>query len=495
MKNRISIIVLLVCLLSSLCSLSRAQNIEIPHIEKQLLTIADTFRTKYESSSVYLSVANGVNFTYSKDQRCYTLTLPALTDLKTIGNVVRTTDEIARRSSYCSKVLAHTVNQYLVEQLLQIEDSLIKRGGESTAALTLITEVLTSELRYCSRFTDIYYMLDDLKRRHFSSEVITELKALLNQPYRTREEAAVVLASFRPEYTVLDTVGFAEKTSEYKSVLVEHGKILVELNGYREKAKAERMGIDEWLSKNGKSGFKEQLNASLKRKSELENYTNRVKSWIRKAEHSKVTLKQWLDSMQAVQDTLFIKRYTKESLVLWPIVSAIGQNYIRELAPEVEHLMASGSLSDDERGIVKLQLARMQVNDYERAEILRLDSEIKQADGADYGVLKKLFDQLAYINTQESFYATAPLLLNQADYNDLLETVPINARFFVQLKQHIMNLPWNEEMEVKELEKKGAFIFTFNNPWDVNSYLPKDFLKRMHQWMVDNRGGYVLKKE
>ena len=91
-----------------------------------------------------------------------------------------------------------------------------------------------------------------------------------------------------------------------------------------------------------------------------------------------------------------------------------------------------------------------------------------------------------------SFYATAQLLLNENDYNDLITTAPINARFFAQLKQYIQNFPWDEESEIKKLEKKGIYIYSFNDPWDVYNYLPEDFLKQMFEWMISNRGNYEI---
>lgn len=478
-------------LLINACFSSLAQNLD----EKQLFAIADTFITKYQSSKLYLSVDKSINFTFDKYNNYYTLTIPALNDLQTIAIAVKVTDKIGSTSSYCSKILAHELNQYIIEQLVHIEDTLLKQGNESTEALSLIKQTITSELKFCTRFTDSYYLFNKLKRRHYSMDALTAMKALLNHPYKTSEEAKIVLASLKPKYTILDTIGFVEKTYEYKNILLEHDTNIEELNTYKDKAKAANVGIDEWLNINVKSGFKEKFNTNLKRKSLIETYTSNINSWIYNAEKSKTTLKHWLDSMQALQDTVCVRNFIKEPLVLWPLVTAIGQSYLNELGLDIEHLIATGKLSEDEINLAELQLARIQYKEYETEIIHRIENEIKQTNGQDFGALNKLFEKLVYINTQESFYATAPLLLNQNYFNNLFTTVPINAHFFVQLKQFIHNFPWDEEGKIKELEKKDIYIYSFDDPWDVNYYLPNDFLKQMYQWMLANRGKYEIDQE
>ena len=191
MKNIFKSTILFVLLINAYFS-SLAQKPDDINIEKQLFTIADTFRTKYQSSQIYLSVDKSLNFTFDKNNNYYTLTIPALNDLKTIATAVKVTDKIGSTSNYCSKILAHELNQYVIGQLLQIEGTLLKQGNEPTEALTLITQTITSELKFCTRFTYSYYIFNKLKRRHYSPEAITEMKALLNHPYKTSEEAKIV---------------------------------------------------------------------------------------------------------------------------------------------------------------------------------------------------------------------------------------------------------------------------------------------------------------
>lgn len=493
MKNIFNSIILVVLLMIA-CFSSLAQNPDNTNLEKQLLTIAGTFRTKYRYSEVRLTINKEVNLTFDGN-RYYWLSVPALNELRTIATVVNVSDKIGSTSNYCNKILAHEINKYIVGQLMQIEDSLFKQGKEPSNVTLLIKQAIFSELKYCTRFTDSYYIFDKLKKRHYSPEAISEIKALLNHPYKTNEEAKIVLASLKPQYTILDTIGFTDKIKEYKNILVEHDKNLMELNIYKDKAKAANINIKEWLNSNDTTGFEEKFYSSLKRESELESYTRKIGNWMSESQKSKMTLKHWLDSLQAVEDTQFINDYIKESVVLWPVISAIGQSYMKELAPDIEQLIATGILNEDKKNEAMLQLARMQYKEYEKEAIQRIENEIKQTDGSDYGALDKLFEKLVYINTQESFYATAPLLLNQNDFNNLFTTVPINALFFVQLKQHIYNFPWDEKMEIKELEKKEIYIYSFNDPWDVNNYLHKDFLKQIYQWMIANRGKYEIAQE
>lgn len=481
---------LLIVLLVNVSFASRAQQTNDSDIEKQLLTIADTFRTKYQSSQVYLSIDKRLSFTFNEDNY-YNLAIPALNDLKTIAEVLKVADKIGSASNYCGKILAHELNQYVIGQLRQIEDTLLEQGNEPSVALTLIKRSITSELKYCTRFTDSYYIFDKLKRRHYNQEAITEIKALLNHPYKTSEEAKIVLASLKPQYSILDTIGFAEKIKEYKNILREHDQNVVELNTYRAKAKAANRSIEEWLNINDTSGFKEKFNASLKRESELETYTSKINNWIYNAEKSKMTLKHWLDSMQAVEDTQFIKKYTKEPLVLWPVVHAIGQSYMKELAPDIEQLVMSGKLSENDKTQAGIELARMQYKDYEKQVIEQIENEIRLADSTDYSTLSKLFEKLVYINTQESFYATAPLLLNKNIWGDYLNQATIGARIFIQLENYIKNFPFDKKQLIEKVSERGKYDVIVNE-MVIDYELGENFLKQMYQWMIENKRKYEL---
>ncbi len=492
MKNIFKSTILFVLLINA-CFSSMAQKPQDVNIEKQLLTIADTFRTKYRYSEIRLTIDKKVNLTFDGN-RYYWLAIPALNDLKTIATVVKITDKIASTSNYCSKILAHEINQYVIGQLIQIEDTLLKQGNESSEALTLITQTITSELKFCTRFTDSYYIFDKLKRRHYSPEAITEIKTLLNHPYKTSEEAKIVLASLKPQYSVLDTLGFVEKTKEYKNILREYDKNEMELNIYGGKAKAANMSIQEWMSINDTTGFKEKFYSTLKRKSELESYIKKIKSWISESEKSKMTLGLWLDSIQKTEDNQFLKNYTKGYVVLWPVIKAIGQSYLNELAPDIEQLIITGILGKNKKDDAKLQLARIQYKDYEKVAVEQITNEIKSADSTDYGVLDKLFEKLVYINTQESFYATSTLLLNKNIWGDHLNQATIGARIFMQLDNYIKNLPFDKKQLIDKVSERGKYDVIINE-MVIDYELGEPFLKEIYQWMIANRGKYEIAKE
>jgi hypothetical protein len=79
MKNIFKSTILFVLLINAGFS-SLAQKTNDIDIEKQLFTIADTFRTKYWSGQINLSVDKSLNFTFDKNNNYYTLTIPVLND-------------------------------------------------------------------------------------------------------------------------------------------------------------------------------------------------------------------------------------------------------------------------------------------------------------------------------------------------------------------------------------------------------------------------------
>jgi len=491
MKNILSTIMLFFIFTVSFESYAQQDKLEA--IERKIQFIADTYSMKCPGYTISLAFGETVNFTVRQDIMYFKIILPGIDDLKATAKLVQAVDKISSTDNYYCKILSHQINLFLINALILKEDNLISQGEEQAAIKTLIQQIVLSDIKNCTRFTDTY-IFDKLKKHHYTDEIIQKMKGLLSNPFKTREEARIIISTRKPEYSIFDTIGYKSKVKQYHSLLQEYKSYENMLKEYGIKAKTANVSVEEWFNTHDTSGFKEKFHACLKQKSELETYVSKISNWMHNAEKSKMPLMHWLDSMQALQDTLFVRRYVQETVNLVPLLYAIGKNYLNELAPDIEQLIATGKLSEDDKKEAILQLARMQYKEYEKNVIEDIVNIIKQTDATDYSTLDKLFKKLVYINTQESYYATSPLLLNENDYNDLVTTAPINARFFVQLKQYIRNFPWNENLKIKELEKKGIYIYSFNDPWDVNNYLPKDFLKQIYQWMIDNKGKYEIAK-
>jgi hypothetical protein len=320
------------------------------------------------------------------------------------------------------------------------------------------------------------------------------MKGLLFHPFKTREEARIIISTSKPEYSIYDTIGYKNKVKQYHSLLQEYKGYENRLKEYTAKAKAANVSVEEWLNAHDTTGFKETFRACLKQKSELETYTGKINNWMHNAEKSKMPLRRWLDSMQASQDTLFVRRYVQETLNLVPLLHAIGQNYLNELAPDIEQLITTGKLSEDDKKEASLQLARMQYKGYEKNIIEDIGNTIKQTDATDYNTLYKLFEKLVYINTQESYYATSPLLLNRNTWGDHLNQATIGARIFMQLDNYIKNLPFDKKQLIDKVSEGGKYDVIINE-MVIDYELGEPFLKQIYQWMIANRGKYEIAKE
>ncbi len=488
MKYIYSIIIVLVFTVV-LCFESNAQQDKPSEIERRVLSIADTFSTKYQGYTVNLTFGT-IGFTVREDIQYFIVALPGRDNLSTIKKLAQAANKMGSADNYYNKIMAHQLNLFLTNALIFKEDSLKSQVMGKTAINTLIQQIVISDIKHCARFTDTY-IFNKLKKQHYTDDIIREMKGLLSHPSKTREEARIIIATRKPEYSILDTIGYKSNVKQYHSLLQEYEGYKSRLKEYSDKAKAANISVEEWLNVNDTTGFKERFQACLKQKSELETYTNKINNWMRNAEKSKMELSHWLDSMQASRDTLFINSYIKETVNLLPLFHAIGKNYLDELAPDIEQLINTGKLNKDEKNEAMLQLARMQYKEYEKQTVQRIESEIKQTDGSEYSALNKLFEKLVYINTQMSFYATAPLLLNKNIWGDYLNQATIGARIFIQLDIYIKNFPFDKKQLIDKVSEGGKYDIIVNE-MVIDHELGEDFLKRMYEWMKSNRGNYEI---
>ena len=136
----------------------------------------------------------------------------------------------------------------------------------------------------------------------------------------------------------------------------------------------------------------------------------------------------------------------------------------------------------------------MQYKEYEKEIIDQIKSDIKLVDSTDYGALSKFFEKLVYINTQESFYATTPLLLNKNTWGDYLNQATIGARIFIQLDTYIKNFPFDKKQLIEKVSESGKYDVIINE-MVIDYELGETFLKQIYQWMIANRGKYEIAQE
>jgi hypothetical protein len=492
MKNIMKFLVSLIIIVIFCSKTLLAQQDQIAKIEKQVFAMADTFKTKFSDYTISLAYGELTSFTIRRDIKYFKIVICYLVDLKATADLIQAAKKLSDTKNYYNKILGHQINLFLISGLILKEDTLINQRKDYSIIEKLIQQIIISDFKYCARYTDLS-LFEKLKKRHYTTDVILDLKTLLANPNKTSEEAKIIASSMRPEYSIIDTIGYRYRVKQYQDELQKYKEYGTKLKEFNNKAKEANESIEEWLNLHDTSAFKEKLKDCVKHLSELEIYTRKINNWLVNAEKSKMTVKHWLDSMQITHDTTFVKKYVKESLILLPVLNSIGQNYLSELAPDIEQLLSKGKLVEYEKSNAELQLSRLQYKEYEKEVIQRINNEIKLIDGSNYIAYRKLFEKLIYINTQESFYAIAPLLLNKNIWGDNLNRATIGARIFIQLDNHIKNFPFNKKQLIDKVSEGGKYD-VFINEMIIDYELGELFLEKIYQWMIENKGNYDIIK-
>jgi hypothetical protein len=449
--------------------------------------LSDSLKIKYPSSiSVFTKPVFGFSIFKNEYLAIY---LPRLNNLELAEELANVLYSFGKTENYVNKRIIDKISIYMVLDLQDEEDSLIKKGKDYSKFSSLVQQIAYTDLKSCARYSNSS-VCTKLKRRNFIPEIKEEMKKLLASPDRTLNEAKLALQSQKKTYVIEDTTGYYSKKMEYKEIYKKYRTYRDALLKNLPQEKEKNMNLEAWAEKNDSNEFGNRYLIWLKKKNCYENYINKIESWKQAAKREGITLNQWLDKTESETDNGFINNYLTRSINVFSIIEAIGYNNFYELAGNVEELYLTGKIDKDTKEEARLTLARLQYKDYENLVIDSIRKIISLTDRSDYITLLYYFKNLVYINTQESFYAIAPLLLIKNEYNDNMNTVPINARFFVLLKKHIKNFPWDEKAKIKGLKIHG--LYNFDDPWDVNNYLPKDFLGRIFQWMIENRGKYEI---
>jgi hypothetical protein len=334
-----------------------------------------------------------------------------------------------------------------------------------------------------------YPIFQSLKPHHFTSEIINEIRELLRNPCMNIKEANLfVIPSEYYEYKISDTTGYHQTK--------------LELPVLKERLDSAWHKYDNTIIKT-----REVYDSLIKPVSKIyypnEKFVNRVSEWINSAKEQNMSLDKWLDSVQYIgvkkRIDINVKNYL-ERKAGYEVYIDIGLSYLTELAPDLEEAYLSGEMGKMGKK-VKLTLARLQYKDYEQKMVDSLSNEIRQKRD-----IYKCADYLVYINTPNSYYAIAPVLLvdePSGKYKNVYHDVnTVGWVVYTKLKKFILNLPFFDEDIFKENLIKGYIGFVLTNGqldrwsmWEhigLEGYLPKNFLKKAYEWMINNKNNYEL---
>jgi hypothetical protein len=438
-------------------------DIEMTRLPDLVKNMADTFRTKFPYSYSYFYVEAGDSFSYEikYNPKSFVIRLPTVENILISRKIFIVLDSLARTNNYCNKLLASQSFNVLLKGCQIKEDSLLlhKRGNEEVRIL--IEDIINSNFDNCARYIGLSF-LDNISKKDITPKIIMKLRDLLKNPYHTLGEAKVLAQKEEPLYFNYDTTGYNKKKKRRS-----------ELN---EKEQSEISNIDYMLFLAKKAGM---------------------------------SFGNYLDSLRLIGNSQLIHKYLNlEIESLSKIVSNAGYFYLYELAPDIETVYFKHQDMEWVKECCPINLARLEYKNYDDSLILSYSQGIettirylnnpnlvyKQKKNA-IGDLFYYFNGLKYINTQASYYASAPLLLvtekeyYYSDYDS--PKYIVGAKFFLELDGCIENLPWDRG-EQRNLALNGPIGYI--NEFYIEKYMPKDFLEKIYKWMIENKGMYKIVK-
>jgi hypothetical protein len=309
----------------------------------------------------------------------------------------------------------------------------------------------------------------------YTPEIIEKCKAMFVNPTYTKKEADVIAASFKPPFSVSDTLGYAALKHKRDSLRTY----------YRSGYYAELHGEEEDLY-----------------------YTKRNR--IKEAGEMGLTLEQYCDSMnmdyyQRVADT-----YVGKTLYgLGYVLSSFAENKVYFMAPLIEEY-GKQYFSDIE---IQEMLARLDYKDYKERhdtynaqQIInytqQIDSLSKILSSIDeiilpssyskghreYIELRWIMDDLKHLGTQDAYFAMAPLLLIKnrvKTYHPQYEFL-IGIDFYEKIARLFIGVPLPKCVDPEWI----GIIHQYD---DGACKAIEDYLPKVYQWMLDNKGKYELK--
>lgn len=414
-------------------------------IRKHFQNTYDAFNVEYRDS---------VDFKISCLYRQVCLYFPRVVDIEKGEIICSKLDSLSTTSDYWNKVVANKMYKRVLSDMIELEDTLVTRKQSTTQVRLLINRIVLADLDKCARYTDVN-IVSSLKRSHYTPAVVERLAAIMLNPRHNYDEAKVIAQrKVDLNYLQIDTAGLFNKVKDFKDL--------------------------------------------SQREIDKVKYTYKL---LQDAEKVGLPFTCYIDTLRQRQIATIIGGNLEED-VTWigSIVDEAGLNYVLDLAPAIEEYYISGKERKVNVDNCWINLARLQYNDYENTVLRQIKRELDSTSillskpldkNHTFDVISDLFScyrSLAYINTQESYYNAAPLLLRKemrkkySDDSD--EEFMIGARFFLELNSNIENYPWDID------EYKDEYV----NDEFIEKKMPKDFLDKMYKWMIENKGNYKIKQ-
>lgn len=441
--------VLIICLLGySLNSFS--QQGDLPRV---IVSVADSFRLKYPYHGFYADTDASVKYSVNNERRYQSFSFPKIEDIQTARTVFAVLDSLARTRVYTNRLFAHEMYGTIIESLNHDGKTLSKNFFE------LLTDIINSDIANCLRVTDGAILLN-LRKDQFTKGVIGRIEKLYRDPFLSVDEATILVQKEQVVYNIKDTAGFAQGDKHFHDL-------------------------------------------SAERKHDI----RKIRTDVYRAKQAQMTLSQYYDSLNNKRRSDWINAWSQAPFPgLQALTKVISDKSIYELAQPIESVCFSGVATDWNKEECQLMLGRLRYKQYPEKMIARysykLDSCISllksqsmdnmQKDNI-FDALRDLSNKLIYINTQDSYFKMAPLLLIEAEViNEFDDSYRLGSVFFLELDQYVKNFPWDRAEHSRVKPGEPAHVV---NEWYIENRLPKDFLKKMYQWMIDNKNKYELVAE
>lgn len=419
--------------------------------KNEINKVADLYNSNYQLYYLKIDFDNFLSYNINDSNKSIELSIKDIKIIQYIKQIFECGDSIARTDNYYNKKFAHLLFIALIKQL---NSSDAFKQSENEKQL-IIQKIVFSDLKYCCRFTDASSLLL-LKKEEITPKISELTKELLIHPKRTVAEAQLIINSTKPFFNIADTIGFKSKVQKYK-------------NG----------------DKN------------------LEFEIKKVEWLIRDAKNARMELGSYIDSMQSVNNKIFIADYIKQLIDVRTIIVFSYNHELKKFATYIEKIYNENSKSGYELDasitkLIELVLAHFQYENFEQKIISQINDSLKTTKPGEIKKYESYFQDLIFINTQQSIFSIAPMLLlkEKVKIENLDIIYSIGAFIFCKLDKNIKNLPWEyHNIKTRKILINNEETVELIDEWFIDNNMPSDFLEKMYQWMVENKGNYLLKRD